>query len=84
MATIVKLKHSNHHAILLGAGYGQYSSARPGAFFGDAFPVEKNGSSEMVAVSSADGKILWCESSELVVVSVDGQTPAQLLAPYFE
>lgn len=82
MATIVKLRNSDKHAILVGVGYGMYESARPNAFFGDWLPSESSGSSQMAAVSTASGEILWCASEDLEVVSIDGQSPASLLQPY--
>jgi hypothetical protein len=83
MATIVKLRNSDKHAILVGVGYGMYQSARPNAFFGDLLPNEQSGSSQMAAVSTATGEILWCKSEDLKIVSVDGQKPSQLLQTYF-
>jgi len=83
MATIVKLKGKEHHAVLLGVGYGMFQSARPGSLFGDMFPTEKSGESMMAAVSGADGKILWCSTEDLEVVSVDGSSPFDLLRPHF-
>ena len=84
MATIVKLKNSDQHAILVGVGYGMFKSARPNAFFGDILPKEHYGESEMAAVSTATGKILWCRTEYLKIVSVDGQKPADLLQPFFK
>lgn len=83
MATIVKLKGSDKHAILVGVGYGMYQSSRPNAFFGDWIPNEQSGASQMAAVSTASGDILWCPSEELEVVSVDGEAPSALLQPHF-
>ena len=36
----------------------------------------------MVAVSNSEGKILWCDSREMEVVSISGQTTAELLNAY--
>ncbi len=83
MATIVKLKNSNRHAILVGVGYGMYKSARANAFLGDLFPTEQKGESQMAAVSTATGDILWCRSEDLEIVSIDGEKPSELLQQYF-
>jgi len=83
MATIVKLKGKDLHAILLGVGYGMHKSARPSMIFGDLLPNETSGESMMAAVSSADGTILWCRSEDLEVVSVDGIAPSDILLPHF-
>jgi len=83
MATIVKIKGSDRHGILVGVGYGMFKSARPNAFFGDLLPSEKEGSSQMAAVSSASGEILWCESGKLEIVSIEGKPPSVHLNDYF-
>ena len=83
MATIVKLRNSDKHAVLVGVGYGIYQSARPNAFFGDLLPNEQSGESEMAAVATASGEILWCRSEDLTIVSIDGQEPHQVLQEYF-
>ena len=82
MATIVKLKNSDKHAVLVGVGYGMFKSARPNAFFGDLLPSEKSGESQMAAVSTASGDILWCSSSDLTIISIDGESPRKQLEPY--
>ncbi len=83
MATIVKLKKSDSHAILLGVGYGQFRTARPDTLWGNALAKETSGESPMVAVSSAVGKILWCRSEELEIISIDGESPIEILRPFF-
>ena len=82
MATIVKLKNSDKHAVLVGVGYGMFKSARPNAFFGDLLPSEKSGESQMAAVSTASGDILWCSSSDLTIISIDGESPRKQLETY--
>ena len=83
MATIVKLRDSDQHAILVGVGYGKFMSSRPGMVFGNMLPSDESGKSEMAAVSTAEGEILWCRSHELVIVSVDGVAPREHLEGYF-
>lgn len=82
MATIVRHRKTNTHLILVGTGYGSYKSARSGILFGDLAPSEKRGVETMVAVGFPDGRIAWCDSSELQIVSVDGQAPDAILAPF--
>lgn len=84
MATIIKIKGTDQHGILVGVGYGMFKSARPNAFFGDLLPNEKSGNSQMAAVSTASGEILWCESEKLEIVSIDGKPPGAHLAEYFK
>jgi len=83
MATIVKLKNSDRHGILVGVGYGMFKSSRPGMIFGDVAPHENSGEAEMAAVSTASGDILWCPSNELTIVSIDGNAPSEHLSKYF-
>ena len=82
MAMIVKHKSSNGHFVLVGVGFGAYSSARPGAFFGDWLPAEKSGEITMAAVAFPDGRILWCDTKELELVSIDGQSVRDVLKPF--
>ena len=84
MATIVKVKGTDQHGILVGVGYGMFKSARPNTLFGDLLPDEKSGDSQMAAVSSASGEILWCESEKLEIVSIDGKSPSVHLEDYFK
>ena len=78
MASIVKLKGSGKRAILIGVGYGKSATSRTSSFLGTA--VEAAEESEMAAVSTQIGEILWCRSEDLTVVSIDGVTPAELLS----
>ncbi|MGJ8724126.1 MAG: hypothetical protein ACSHYB_06180 [Roseibacillus sp.] len=82
MATIVKLRDSHHHAILLGTGYGMYHSSRGSALFGDWAPSVKEGESHLACVAAADGTILWWPTQDFEVISIDEQTPAEILAPF--
>jgi len=84
MATIVKLRDSDRHGILVGVGYGMFKSSRPGMFFGDLAPTEKSGDSQMAAISTATGEILWCPSKDLTIVSIDGKAPSDHLHSYFK
>lgn len=83
MATIVKLKNSDRYGILVGVGYGMFKSSRPGMIFGNMDPHEKSGESEMAAISTAGGDILWCPSDDLTIVSIDGNAPSEHLSKYF-
>lgn len=84
MATIVKLKNSDRHGILVGVGYGMFKSAKPNILFGDWMADEKSGESQMAAVSTATGEILWCSSSDLTIVEIDGKIPSDYLGKYFK
>lgn len=68
MATLVRHRESGARYITLGAGFGRGRSQ-----------VGVSESSRMIAVCDAAGKISWQNADDLVVVSVDGQTPSTLL-----
>lgn len=80
MATIVKLKHSGAKAFLVGVGYGQYRSEAPSAVLGNLASKTQSGTNTMAAVSAPDGTILWHPTDNIEVISVDGQSPADLLS----
>lgn len=42
-------------------------------------PPKEEGSIEVAAVCTPEGRIGWADSKELTVLEVDGKTPAQLL-----
>ena len=73
MATIVERKTNGKRYILLGSGFGAYQSKKPNWFFGDYVADTDEGQYAMVCVCNAEGRVGWFESSEVEVVSVDGQ-----------
>jgi len=80
MATIVKIKGKTHHAILLGVGHGMFKTSRLGYF---KTRVEEEGEADMAALSTSEGKIIWCNTEDLEVIEVDGKKPSEVLEPYF-
>ena len=84
MATIVKLKDTDLHGILVGVGYGMFESAKPNMIFGDWIADKAAGKSQMAAVSTDKGEILWCETEKLTIVSIDGKKPGEHLDQYFQ
>lgn len=72
MAVVVEVKKSGMRFFLLGTGYGQYKSSRPGYIGGSLNPTEDEGSSEKVAVCSAEGEIFFMDKSSVRVVMIDG------------
>jgi len=77
MATIVREKKTGDHYILLGAGFGVFKSEKPNAFFGNWMPEKSEGQFPMVCLCGVDGKIGWALSEDVVVISIDGQTPTE-------
>ena len=79
MAVIVQHKKSKNRYVLLGAGFAAYKSTRPGAITGSWAPVTDGKEVRAVLVCDAAGATLWIESDALEVVSIDGQTAAEVL-----
>lgn len=65
--------------VLLGAGFGMFKAMR-GATLGDILSKQDEGEKTLVALCGTDGQILWADSSEVTVVSVDGQSLDVVLA----
>ena len=82
MPTIVRHNPTGEHYILLGAGYSQWATARPGVFFGNLIPDEREGQARLVCLCDAQGGIEWAHADRLTVVAVDDQSPADALAEY--
>lgn len=79
MATIVRYTKNSRLYIFLGTGFGLFQSSRPGVLGGDWFPNKEEGSESKVAVCDGEGRIFWGQSDDLVVVSVDGESPQAIL-----
>jgi hypothetical protein len=79
MATIVVHRPSGHRYVLIGSGYGAWATSTPGVFFGNLAPREQGNQATLIAVTGVNGEIGWVPSNELLVVSVDGKTPQQIL-----
>lgn len=78
MATIVQHNDTGKHLVLVGTGYGAFQSNGPG----DYLSKQYSGEMTVLACAFPDGKILWCDSKEVTVVEVDGQSPAAILSKY--
>ncbi|WP_127586234.1 zinc ribbon domain-containing protein [Paenibacillus koleovorans] len=79
MAMIVRHKPTGAHYVLLGTGFGAYSSRNSSFLGGDLFPDEDYGEVRTAALSDAQGNILWLPTEELQVLEVDGRSVEQLL-----
>ena len=79
MATKVEHVTTGKTFILLGTGFGSYKATRPSVFFGNWAPSEEEGSSPMAAVCNEKGEILWVDSADLKVITIDGVKPEQAL-----
>jgi hypothetical protein len=79
MAIVVTHKQQGGRFVVLGANYTKWKTARGSAVFGDLFPVEKEGADRVLTVCGADGVIQFGDADEFVVLTIDGQSPEQLL-----
>lgn len=79
MAIVVTHKEKGGRFVVLGASYSEWRTARGSAVFGELLPVERSGSSRCVVVCGKDGVIQFPAADDLVVVSIDGRPPADVL-----
>ena len=80
MATIVKRVRTGARYVLVGAGFGAFESKKPNWLLGDLVADTNQGKYTMAAVCDKGGRVYWIKTEELVVESVDGQSPGVLLA----
>ncbi len=69
---VVKLKSTNEEFVLLGAGYGMFKAK--GQAHGFAFNSTDEGDKQAICMCDKYGEIYWADSSDVAVVSVDGET----------
>ncbi len=79
MATVVKYLPNETHYILLGAGFGAYQSSEPDKLLGDLARKRNSGQIHSALICNAAGETTWVKSEDLVVISVDGQPPEDIL-----
>jgi len=80
MATIVRRKDTDEIFLLLGAGLGAYAGGRVEWLYGTLDAESDSTVISVVAVSTPSGEIRWVPSDELIVVSIDGRAPSELIA----
>ena len=80
MATILRHTRTNKEYVLVGTGLGMFQSTKPHWFLGNLAKEVDDGVHSCVAVADASGSVHWFDSQDMAVVSVDGQSPAELLA----
>ena len=54
-------------------------ATRPGLVCGNLALDETRGRLPMILISNAGGDVFWAESSDFEVLSVDGESPADIL-----
>lgn len=65
--------------LFLGVGFGAYKAMAAGNAFQAFSPIEESQEFGMVALCDVDGEIGWVDYTEVEIIEVDGQTPAELL-----
>jgi hypothetical protein len=79
MSTIVRHNRSGKRYVVIGAGFGAYSSMKSHWLFGDLAAEKQSGEITVIAVCDDRGRIGWVDSDDLEVVEVDGRAPADVL-----
>ena len=79
MATIVTHKSKGGRFVLLGASQSVWKTAHGSAVFGNLAPVKEEGAVRALAFCGADGVIQFGDADQFAVLSIDGQSPAELL-----
>ena len=79
MATIVESLQDKAVYILLGAGFGAYKAIKPHWLFGNLGTEEESDEITVLAVCDFNGKVGWIRSDQVRVISVDGQSPEEVL-----
>ncbi|MCM8535943.1 MAG: hypothetical protein NE334_08405 [Lentisphaeraceae bacterium] len=81
MATIVKHIETGKNLILIGCGFGAFKAGYSNSS-GFLLTTTKTDSGElpMLALAFPNGEIHWCESKDVEVISIDGQSPKDILS----
>ena len=82
MATIIESIETRKRYVLLGSGYGMYQSKKPNWLFGELLADVDTGDAKVVCAANKDGDIVWLYAEKIQVISVDGQSPNDLLKGY--
>jgi len=72
MATIVKHRKTGTRALLIGTGFGAHASSRPDLWTGTLMAHKESGTVRTVAICGKNGAVRWVNSSEIIVVEIDG------------
>jgi hypothetical protein len=80
MATIIEIIKTQKRYILIGSGFGSYQSKKPHLFFGNLAAETDKGTVRVIYVSDENGKIHAISPKFARVVSIDGQSPADILS----
>ncbi|MEF9952460.1 MAG: hypothetical protein RR840_06960 [Clostridium sp.] len=79
MATIVKWNKNNKRYIYMGCSYSHYISKMESVIGGVLFPNVEEGTYNVILLSDENGDLMWVNADEVVLVSVDGVNPREIL-----
>ena len=69
---IVEHQATRSRFALVGTGYGVAQTSRPSALLGSLLPTESEEVNVMVCLCDRTGKLAWCPSDEIRVLSIRG------------
>ncbi|WBW99642.1 hypothetical protein [Oceanirhabdus sp. W0125-5] len=79
MKTIVKQITTDKNFILVGTGFAAYKTSKPSTFMVNRLPRADEGVIPMVAVCDESGNIKWMKTNEIMIISIDGNSPLDIL-----
>lgn len=81
---VVKNIRDGKHYALIGTGYGAFKTSHPSVFGGSFFPHYEGGNCQTAAVCDKEGKIYWCDTKDLEVITIDENKPDEILENYID
>ena len=76
MATIIRSIESSETYVFLGSGFGMFQSKKPNWLFGDLLSDTDSGSLKLICACDQHGEIVWLNSDNVEVISIDGKRPS--------
>lgn len=79
MPTIVRHLEDSRQYVLVGTGYGRSDSMKPHWLFGNWGQDRRRSEIAVVCICDQSGTLLWANADEVVIESIDGVRPNELL-----
>ena len=79
MVAKARWKKNGKVYLFLGVGFGAYKAMAAGNTLQALSPLEESQEVGMVALCDVDGEIGWVDYTEVEIIEMEGQTPAELL-----
>ncbi|MEF9934402.1 MAG: hypothetical protein RR539_02280 [Clostridium sp.] len=76
---IVKWSKDNKNYIYMGCAFSYYQSKIEGYFGGVLFPNVEEGTHNLILLSDEGGNLLWVNAPEVTLVSINGESPSEIL-----